>query len=73
MKLKILGISLILVIIAAINSGSIGLFGLDLIASILGFSPLLVRVVYILIGTAGAYLALVTKGILGCLTSFRRS
>lgn len=67
MKLKILGISLILVIIAAINSGSIGLFGLDLIASILGFSPLLVRVVYILIGTAGVYLALVTKGILGFL------
>jgi uncharacterized membrane protein YuzA (DUF378 family) len=64
MKLKIIGLSLILVIISALNSGSIGLFGLDIIATIFGFSPFLVRLLYVFIGASGGYLAYLAKDIL---------
>jgi uncharacterized membrane protein YuzA (DUF378 family) len=63
MKLKIIGLSLILVIISALNSGSIG-FGLDIIATIFGFSPFLVRLLYVFIGASGGYLAYLAKDIL---------
>ena len=47
-------ISLILIIIGAINWAFVGLFELDLVASIFGGSDeLLARIVYIIIGIAG--------------------
>lgn len=64
MKATIFGISLILVIVAALNHGLIALFGLDIIAALLGFSPLLIRVIYTLVGIAGVYLAVVMKALL---------
>ena len=49
-------ISLILVIIGALNWGSIGLFGVDLVATIFGgqFS-IISRIIYTLVGLAGIW------------------
>lgn len=50
-------LALILVIIGALNWGLVGLFNFDLVASIFGGSTaLLSKVVYGLVGLAGAYL-----------------
>lgn len=67
MKAKFLGLSLILVIISALNHGSIAVFGLDIIASLFGFSPLFVKALYALIGVAGVYLALGMRNLLAFL------
>jgi len=49
-------LALILVIIGALNWGLIGLFQWDLVASLFGGqSALLSRVIYTLVGIAGAY------------------
>ena len=49
-------LALVLVIIGALNWGLIGLFQWDLVASLFGGqSALLSRVVYTLVGIAGAY------------------
>lgn len=49
-------IALILVIVGAINWGSIGLFGVDLVATVFGGqSALLSRVIYSLVGLAGLW------------------
>lgn len=49
-------VALILVIIGAINWGLIGLFNLDLVATLLGGqTSILSRAVYILVGLAGLY------------------
>lgn len=63
MKKNLLNISLALVIIGAINWGLVGLFGLDLVATIFGFSHPLARGVYVAVGAAGAYLAFLAKDI----------
>lgn len=49
-------ISLILVIIGALNWGSIGLFGVDLVATVFGgqFS-IISRIIYTLVGLAGIW------------------
>lgn len=56
-------LALILVIIGALNWGLVGLFNFDLVAFIFGGSmALLSKVVYGLVGLAGAYLIyLLTK------------
>ncbi len=41
--------------IAALNWGLVGLLNLNLVESLLGVGSLLTKVVYILIGLAGAY------------------
>jgi len=64
MKTRLIGLSLLLVILGAINWGSIGFFGQDIIASIFGFSPWFVRILYSLVGVAGLHIALVMKDIL---------
>lgn len=64
MKLKILGICLVLVIIGSINWGTIGLFGLDIVTTLFGFSPTLVRILHGIIGLAGTYLLFLVKDIL---------
>lgn len=49
-------LALVLVIIGAINWGLIGLFNLDLVATLLGGqTSFLSRAVYILVGLAGLY------------------
>lgn len=48
--------ALILVIIGAINWGLIGLFGIDLVASLFGGqTSMLSRIIYSLVGLAGLY------------------
>jgi len=61
---KILGlIVMILIVIGAINWGLVGLINLDLVALIAG-KTVLARLVYIIIGAAGVYEALVMAKIL---------
>lgn len=48
-------LSLILVIIGALNWGLIGLLNFDLVAAIFGQQSLLSRIVYSLVGLAGLY------------------
>lgn len=55
-------VSVILVLVGALNWGLIGLLNLNLITSILGSSPGLEKLVYILIGLAGLLLAFTHKG-----------
>lgn len=61
MKLKT--VSKWLVILGAIEVGLIGVMNFDLIGSLLGSWPLLVKVVYILVGVAGLWgaYAMLTK------------
>ena len=48
-------IALVLVIIGALNWGSIGLFGVDLVASIFGSLTVASRVIYTLVGLSGLW------------------
>ena len=47
--------SLILVIVGALNWGSIGLFGVDLVSSIFGVGSVLSRIIFSLVGIAGLW------------------
>jgi len=49
-------IALILVIIGAVNWGSIGLFGIDIVASLFGGQLSVIgRIIYTLVGIAGLW------------------
>jgi uncharacterized membrane protein YuzA (DUF378 family) len=48
-------IAFILVIVGAINWGLVGLFKFNLVTALLGTVPILVTIVYILVGLAGVY------------------
>ncbi|MBI3385465.1 DUF378 domain-containing protein [Candidatus Gottesmanbacteria bacterium] len=48
-------VAYILIILGALNWGLIGAFRLDLVQTVLGTSPGLVQLVYILIGLGGLY------------------
>lgn len=48
-------ISLVLVIVGALNWGSIGLFGVDLVSSIFGVGSVLSRIIFSLVGIAGLW------------------
>ena len=49
-------IALVLVIVGAVNWGSIGLFGLDLVATLFcGQMALMSRIIYSLVGLAGIW------------------
>ena len=50
-------IALILTIIGGINWGLIGAFKFDLVRAIFGFAPILVSIVYIVVGVAACYTA----------------
>ena len=54
----------VLVTVGAINWGLVGAFRLDLVQTILGTSPALVQLTYILIGLSGLYwlYKMTTKG-----------
>lgn len=49
-------IAFVLTVIGAINWGLIGIFHFDLVASLLGETTLLSRIVYTLVGISGLYL-----------------
>lgn len=60
-KLTVLDIvALALVIVGGINWGLIGLLQWDLVQAILGTLPALVTIVYILVGLAAVYLAVIS-------------
>ena len=50
-------VSFILVIIGAVNWGLIGLFDFNLVTMLLGNWPAVERLVYVLVGLAGVWLA----------------
>jgi uncharacterized membrane protein YuzA (DUF378 family) len=52
-----------LVLIGALNWGLVGLFGLDLVATIFGEMTILTRIVYIVVGLAALYDILMLKSI----------
>lgn len=49
-------VAFILVIIGALNWGIIGLFNVNIVGAIFGLAPILLRIIYIVVGIAGAYL-----------------
>lgn len=51
-----------IVILAAINWGLVGLLNLNLVEAVLGAGSMLTKIVYILIGAAGAYQAYLMAG-----------
>lgn len=48
-------ISLILVIIGAINWGTIGFFGIDVVSTIFGTMSVMTRIIFSLVGIAGLW------------------
>lgn len=50
-------VAFVLVIVGAINWGLVGLLNMDLVASLLGEGSALSKLVYILVGVSGVYLA----------------
>lgn len=50
-------IALLLTIIGGINWGLVGAFKFDLVKTIFGFAPILVSIVYIIVGVAACYAA----------------
>ena len=57
-------IALILVIIGGLNWGLVGLVGLDLVATLLGATTVLSRIVYVLVGLSAIYIALISQKLL---------
>ena len=53
----------VLVVVGALNWGLVGLFQFDLVATIFGDMSVISRVVYVLVGLAGAFQALQWKAI----------
>lgn len=54
-------LSTILVIIGAINWGLVGVFHFNLVEALLGSVPILVKIVYSLVGLSGLYLLITFK------------
>jgi len=57
-------IALILVIVGALNWGLVGLLNFDLVAAIFGAMSVLSRTVYILVGIAAVYIAVISPKLL---------
>lgn len=55
-------LTIILVVVGALNWGLVGLFDLDLVALIFGAMSMLSRIVYVLVGLAGVYLLVISLG-----------
>lgn len=57
MDMKVLDwIAMILVIVGGLNWGLVGLFGFDLVQFLLGWLPILVDIVYVLVAVAACYM-----------------
>ena len=50
-------IALILVLVGGLNWGLVGLLNIDLVVVILGSAPILVKIVYDLVGLSALYIA----------------
>jgi uncharacterized protein len=50
-------VAVTLVIVGALNWGLVGLFNYNLVSMLLGSSPMLEQLVYILVGASGIFLA----------------
>ena len=60
-NLNVLGwIALILVIVGGLNWGLVGVFKFDLVATIFGTMSIISRIVYILVGLAAIYMAVIS-------------
>lgn len=59
-------IGFILLVVGGLNWGLVGLFGFNLVETILGSIPMLERAVYVLVGAAAVYLAAVHKKDCSC-------
>lgn len=55
-------VTLVLVVVGAINWGLIGFFNFDLVATIFGNMTLITRVIYGLVGLSGLYLLFALGG-----------
>lgn len=51
-------LALVLVIVGALNWGLVALFNLDLVALLFGSVPTVAKLVYVLVGVSGLYMAL---------------
>ena len=58
-------LSVILVVVGALNWGLVGLFHFDLVAAVLGDATMLSRLVYTLVGAAGLFQAFQWKAMQG--------
>jgi len=56
-------IAIVLVIIGGLNWGLVGAINLDLVDTILGSVPVLAKIVYIIVGLAAVYLAVIAKNL----------
>jgi len=50
-------VAMLLVIVGGLNWGLVGLFDFNLVTMLVGFMPVLERLVYILVGASAVYLA----------------
>ena len=57
-------IAIILVIVGGLNWGLVGLFNFDLVAAIFGAMSLLSKIVYVLVGLAAVYIAIIANSLL---------
>jgi len=57
-------IAIVLVIVGGLNWGLVGLFNFDLVAAIFGAMSSLSRIVYVLVGLAAIYVAVISKSLL---------
>jgi uncharacterized membrane protein YuzA (DUF378 family) len=57
-------ISIILVIVGGLNWGLVGLFNFDLVAAIFGAMSSLSKIVYVLVGLAAVYIAVISNSLL---------
>jgi hypothetical protein len=56
MKMKPLDVAaLVLLVVGGLNWGLVGLFGFDLVATLLGSMSMLSRIVYTLVGVSAVY------------------
>ncbi len=56
-------LAIVLVVVGGLNWGLVGLFNLDLVALILGAMTMLSRIVYVLVGIAAIYLAVISMSL----------
>lgn len=52
-------VALVLVIIGGLNWGLVGLFQFNLVDRIFSFAPIIVNIIYILVGIASIYLVII--------------
>jgi len=57
-------IAIVLVIVGGLNWGLVGLFNFDLVAAIFGAMSLLSKIVYVLVGLAALYVAIISNSLL---------